>query len=83
MESCRLRCALPVEHLQRCGRGVAGQGRGLAKLQPEWVLALELHHHTVIDGQPVHAGHQQLARQQAALVDQTVVGVLGGAIIPC
>lgn len=73
---------LPGEDLQRSGGTGSGQRRGLSKLQPERVFSLQLDDDAVVDWEPVHSGNQQLTGQQAALVYQTLVGVLGGSVLP-
>lgn len=59
-----------------------GERRRFAKVQANGLLALQLDDDAVVDGEPIHARHQQLTGEQAALVDQALVGVLGGGVVP-
>lgn len=72
----------PREDLHLGGGVETRKAVGLAKLQPQRLLALQLADDAVVDGQPVHAGHQQLAGQQAALVYQRLIWLLGVALVP-
>lgn len=52
---------------------VANEPGSLPKLQPDQLLVLQLADDAVVDGQPVNVGNEQLAGQEAALVDQGIV----------
>lgn len=78
----RSRSVLPGEDLQWGGGPRSRQRRGFSKLQSERVFALQLDNNAVINWEPVHTGNQQLAGQQAALVYQTLIRVLGGTVVP-
>lgn len=54
---------------------VANEPRSLPKLQPNQLLVLQLADDAIVDGQPVNVGNEQLAGQEAALVDQGIIGL--------
>lgn len=54
---------------------VANEPRSLPKLQADQLLVLQLADDAIVDGQPVNVGNEQLAGQEAALIDQSIVGL--------
>lgn len=52
---------------------MANEPRSLPKLQPDQLLVLQLADDAIVDGQPVNVGNEQLAGQEAALVDQGII----------
>lgn len=58
------------------------QRHSFSKLQSDWMFSLQFDDDAVVDGQPIQSRHQQLTGQQAALVDQGLVRLLGRTVIP-
>lgn len=52
---------------------MANEPRSLPKLQPDQLLVLQLADDAIVDGQPVNVGNEQLAGQEAALIDQGII----------
>lgn len=71
----------PDQAVQRQGAGAGGQWGGLAEVQAQRLLGLQAADQAVADGQPVQAGDEQLAGQQATLVHQRLVRLTRGALV--
>lgn len=71
----------PDEAIQLQGGGAARQSGSLAKVQPQGLLGLQAADQAVADRQPIQAGDEQLAGQQAALVNECLVWFARGALI--
>lgn len=71
----------PDQAVQRQGAGAGGQRGGLAEVQAQRLLGLQAADQAVADGQPVQAGDEQLAGQQATLVHQRLVRLARGALV--
>lgn len=54
---------------------VANEPGSLPKLQADQLLVLQLTDDAIVDGQPVNVGNEQLAGQEAALIDQGIIGL--------
>lgn len=54
---------------------VANEHGSLPKLQADQLLVLQLADDAIVDGQPVNVGNEQLAGQEAALINQGIIGL--------
>lgn len=71
----------PDEAVQLQGAGAGGQSGRLAEVQAQGLLGLQAADQPVADGEPVQAGNEQLAGQQAALVHKRLVRLARGALV--
>lgn len=81
MQRAQGRWHAPDEAIQLQGGGAARQSGSLAKVQPQGLLRLQAADQAVADRQPVQAGDEQLAGQQAALVDERLIWLARGALV--
>lgn len=81
MQRARGRGHTPDKAIQLQGGGTAGENGSLAEVQTQGLLGLQAADQAVTDGQPVQAGNEQLAGQQAALINERLVWLTCGALI--
>lgn len=81
MHRARGRGHAPGEAIQLQGGGAAGQSGGLAEAQTQGLLGLQAADQAIADRQPVQVRDEQLAGQQAALVDECLIWFARGALV--
>lgn len=81
MQRARGRGHAPDKAIQLQGGGAAGENGSLAEVQTQGLLGLQAADQAVTDGQPVQAGNEQLAGQQAAFINECLVWLTGGALV--